>query len=132
MKIFSRAIHYILYVLGSFIRFIATPKNLLQGQMMSTLFFLNHKRAQQHNCRISSSLKRQFQGRILMKIAMFSSKNEVFSCFAAAYGLKNVLNVSRNTLNMFSNLKLTSSDKGLHLNTLVLMLVVILKKREKN
>ena len=66
-----------------------------------------------------------------MKIAIFSSKNEDFSYFAAVYRLKNVPNVFRNTLNMFSNLKLTSSDKGLHLNTLVLMLVVILKKREK-
>ena len=49
-----------------------------------------------------------------MKIAIFSSKNADFSCFAAAYGLKDVSNVFRNTLNMFSNLKLISSDKGLH------------------
>ena len=63
-----------------------------------------------------------------MKIAIFSSKNADFSCFAAVYGLKNVPNVSRKTLNMFNNLKLTSSDKGSHRNTLVLMLVVIFKK----
>ena len=49
-----------------------------------------------------------------MKIAVFSSKNEDFSYFAAVYRLKNVPNVFRNTLNMFSNLKLISSDKGLH------------------
>ena len=48
-----------------------------------------------------------------MKIAIFSSKNADFSCFAAVYGLKNALNVSQNTLNMFSNLKLISNDKGL-------------------
>ena len=49
-----------------------------------------------------------------MKIAIFSSKNADFSCFAAVYGLKDVPNVSRKTLNMFYNLKLTSSDKGSH------------------
>ena len=66
-----------------------------------------------------------------MKIAIFSSKNEDSSYFAAVYRLKNVPNVFRKTFNMFSNLKLTSSDKDLHLNTLVLMLVVILRKGDK-
>ena len=66
-----------------------------------------------------------------MKIAVFSSKNEDFSCFAAVYELRNVPKVFKNILNMFSNLKLICRDEGLHWNTLVLMLVAIFKKREK-
>ena len=49
-----------------------------------------------------------------MKIAVFSSKNVEFSCFAAVYGFRNVPNVFKNILNMFSNLKLISSGEGLH------------------
>ena len=66
-----------------------------------------------------------------MKIAVFSSKNEDFSCFAAVYELRNVPKVFKNILNMFSNLKLICRDEGLHWNTLVLMLVAIFKKPEK-
>ena len=66
-----------------------------------------------------------------MKIPVFSSKNEDFSCFAAVYELRNVPKVFKNILNMFSNLKLICRDEGLHWNTLVLMLVAIFKKGEK-
>ena len=66
-----------------------------------------------------------------MKIIVFSSKNEDFSCFAAVYELRNVPKVFKNILNMFSNLKLICRDEGLHWNTLVLMLVAILKNRKK-
>ena len=56
--------------------------------------------------------------------------DSVYTKFVAVYELKNVQNVSRNTFNMFSNLKLISRDKGLHWNTLLLMLEVIFKKKE--
>ena len=63
-----------------------------------------------------------------MKIAVFSSKNEDFCAFEGVYGPKNVSNVFKNILNVFSNLKLTCSEQGLHWNALVLMIVVIVKK----
>ena len=63
-----------------------------------------------------------------MKIAVFSSKNEDFCAFEAVYGPKNVSNVFKNILNVFSNLKLTCSEQGLHWNALVLIIVVIVKK----
>ena len=66
-----------------------------------------------------------------MKIAVLSSKNTNFSCFVAVYEVRNVPNVFKNILNMFSNLKLICRDEGLHWNTLVLMLVAIFKKTEK-
>ena len=66
-----------------------------------------------------------------MKIAVFSSKNAGFPCFAAVYELRNVPNVFKNILNVFSNLKLMSSDEGLHWNTLVFMVVVIVSGGEK-
>ena len=47
-----------------------------------------------------------------MKIAVFSSKNAKFSCFAAVYELRNVSNVFKNILIIFSNLKLIGSDEG--------------------
>ena len=72
-----------------------------------------------------------FKGGILMKIAVFSSKNTIFSCFAAVYEVRNVPNVFKNILNMFSNLKLISSDEGLHWNTLVLMVAVTVYGGEK-
>ena len=66
-----------------------------------------------------------------MKIAVFSSKNANFSCFAAVYELRNVPNVFKNILKVFSNLKLISSHEILHWNTLVLMVVVIVSGGEK-
>ena len=66
-----------------------------------------------------------------MKIAVFSSKNTNFSCFVAVYEVRNVPNIFKNILNMFSNLKLISSDEGLHWNTLVFMVVAIVYGGEK-
>ena len=66
-----------------------------------------------------------------MKIAVFSSKNTKFSCFVAVYEVRNVSNVFKNILNMFSNLKLIRSDEGLHWNALVLMVVAIVYGGEK-
>ena len=63
-----------------------------------------------------------------MKIAVFSSKNEDFCDFEAVYSPKNVSNVFKNILNVFSNLKLTCSERGLHWNDLVLMIVVIVSQ----
>ena len=88
------------------------PKKLFTRSGDAYIDFQTNKSAQRHNFRISSSLIRQFQGSNFDENSCIFIKNAKFSCFAAAYELRNVPNVFENILSMFSNLKLIGSDEG--------------------
>ena len=90
------------------------PKNFISRSDDVYIDFQNEKRAQRHIFRNPSSLRRQFQGRKFDENSYIFIKNQDFSCFTAVYELRNVLNVFRNTLNMFSDLKLIRNGEGLH------------------
>ena len=67
-----------------------------------------------------------FRGWILSKNSCILAKNAHFLIFEDVCGLKNTSTVFINTLNVFSDIKLTCNYKGSHWKTLFPKLIVIL------